>query len=800
VDTPKGEATRSQAWRYPTEQVWLVGETLQALKGLTEYTRTRSQLGDDALAFEIVEAGATREQASFAVKPASGDPFSLVIKDHVFSPAAYRGVASAWLGEVKGSRDAEDRRLPARLGDLRLATLHAASLDVSAALTRDPLSAQAHEDAAFVLAAFALREAAAGHSDPRRILARIAAHLAMARVLRGDAPPSATGRLAEIAAGVRAGRTAEAVARLGEMKASILGEGEEAWRRALLLFATEDWRQASWSDRLTLLERIAWFSAYQARVGSDRAYLFLDALPPSDRGLPDWGRIRLSGWPSVRDCHSFAVGGVAYDLQEATEAAQLFKGAQLDHAALIAALNEESPASPVYGPPDVRVEVLDWGLVAAFVQRHIGARLSYEASCYERTFGQPEELPAVLAGQEQSFGRLSLYPLDAERWTKTAAAQKHHAAAALRLIQEKPHLVTAHVWSILNDVPGFADPVGIPPATRWFRPLMPFGTVFPGSGRLHASRPRHVTVDLYRTLILLDPYDTDLPWGLASLERGGKWPTYDDLREGFGPALAWDVLAIRSLASRAKDEPAARRALLTKACELDVDSCGALGKVLVSLKDEATAAEVYRRWWREGIDRVGVANDIAWLVEYERKSGRSRQAFEIAKDAASTYSHAGLVTLARLSEATGRLDEAEDNFRKAAERYDTPVDLYYFYERQLAAGRRRYEGARAEIEKALFPNGFEKVEALPTEKPMDGVIMSGLEEDAVKAGFRHGDVIVALDGIRVRSRPQWVFVRDRTTDPSMTVVVYRGSFFQEIRCRFEKRIIPAQIQTYPQTR
>jgi hypothetical protein len=47
-------------------------------------------------------------------------------------------------------------------------------------------------------------------------------------------------------------------------------------------------------------------------------------------------------------------------------------------------------------------------------------------------------LPEVRERQAALFGGLTLFPLDAERWTKTAAAQRQMALAVLGVIQDKP--------------------------------------------------------------------------------------------------------------------------------------------------------------------------------------------------------------------------------------------------------------------------------------------------------------------------------------------------------------------------
>jgi tetratricopeptide (TPR) repeat protein len=800
-------SVRPLGWRYPTEQSWLVGETLGSIAGLAHFARTRTVAAPEAIDFSVQqiadERSTTAPRATFSVARRDGrggEAFRLEITEHIFSPTSFARPAAKWLGDAKAAAAPDPpRQIADRLLDLRLETLHAAQKDVSDALTRNPLSADGHEDAALVVAAFGLREAAAGHTDPRRLLIRTTAHLAMAEALRGQAPPGESGRLARTAALVLAGRTAETADRTATPRPDA-SPAERIWTRALHLFATKDPRELSWSSRLSVLERIAWFKAFQERIGSDRAYVLLETLPADLRALPDWGRIRLKRHPTVRDCHEFAVGGFRYDLEEAARASRLFRGTELDPAALANALNAEEPVSAVVtvaGTP--RVEVLGWGAVAAFVQRHLGARLSYEVACYERTFGLADQTTEMLAQQESLFGDLTQFPLDAHRWTKKAEPYRRHAEAAARLIKEHPEVVTAHSWERLLEPPTFAQPPDVPADTVWFDPPLPLGTHFSIAAFYGPSNNRRPSDAESDAVVRVDPYDTGFRWAYAKRKFGAE-PSYEQMLGAYGPALEWDVNSMLNIARLAKSIPDTRRRWLTRACEIEPDECNSLARFLVDVGDEAGAAEAYRRWWREAIDRVAVANGVAWLVKYDMKHAREAEAWEVARDAASTYSGGGLRALSDLEEETGRIDEAEKTVRKSAERYDQPEALYSFYSRQIAKGHKRFEASREAVVKSVFPDGFETVTSTPSEKPMDGAFLADVTPEGATAGFRKGDILVALDGVRVHSVKQFYIIRFRSTDPEMRVLVYRGGAYLEIRGTFKDRGMPGSLSLYPPTR
>jgi predicted metalloprotease with PDZ domain len=75
------------------------------------------------------------------------------------------------------------------------------------------------------------------------------------------------------------------------------------------------------------------------------------------------------------------------------------------------------------------------------------------------------------------------------------------------------------------------------------------------------------------------------------------------------------------------------------------------------------------------------------------------------------------------------------------------------------------------------------------------VVLTSVEAGATSAGFRKGDIAVALDGFRVRSLPQWAVVRRRGAGPELRVLAFRDGGYQEVRGRFEDRNIPASFAT-----
>jgi hypothetical protein len=786
-------APSAPKWRYAHEQSWLVAETLGSLDGLAHLARHKEARADAEVMPDVADAPAGRGYV-FHVKTHQGEAFDLTIDDYLLSPAVFAPVAKRWLDGMTAHHVKNDRHVAGVLVSPTIGSLHAINVAVSDALTRDPLDVEAHEDAALLVAAFALKDHAAGHTDTRRLQTRIVAHLAMAQALRGTQTKSASGRLASVALLVLGRRNAAAIATL-DNEPAIGSPDEKAWARALRLRATDDWRLASWDDNLTLFERLALFEAQNERIHTDRVMQRALALPQEQRQLADWGRIVLNGDSSVGQCQ-FAMHGWRWDMAETDQASRLFRGGiGVDGAAPAATLNVEPTTSEVrataQGP---QVEVIDWGTVAAFEQRQLGARLSYELACYERIYGLPDDTAKTAQSQEAMFGQVTLFPVETHRWVKTREDYERLAASGVRLVRERPQLVTQHLWMLLGRPTPLGRPVDLPPYTDWFVPLQPLGMNLPG--RLEEMQ---VPAAAFDAVVAVDPYDTGAHWARIRLRHGEK-PDYATVVAGLGPALEWTLEFMLAAGDLAPAGSAEQLKWLGRRCDIDADGCERLGYALKEAHEDEKAAEAYRRQWREGADRVLVANSMQWLVDYDNAHGKREEAFRIARDAADTFSARGLLTLAKLDEDTSDLDGAALVLRKMADRYASQHDLVEFYDRRLGKGETRWRNEREAAMKKLFPVGIEKVDAPPSGPPMDGVYLADVEPAGHAAGFQENDVVVSLDGTRVHSRDQWAYVWDLSKGAEKRILIWRQGQYIEVRRTFTGRNIGTHVYDYPKER
>jgi hypothetical protein len=99
---------------------------------------------------------------------------------------------------------------------------------------------------------------------------------------------------------------------------------------------------------------------------------------------------------------------------------------------------------------------------------------------------------------------------------------------------------------------------------------------------------------------------------------------------------------------------------------------------------------------------------MGWLINYYFDYDRKDDAVKIAKDGAEVFSYTGLVTMSKLLERMGQLDDAEQYLRKTADRYPSAAgELRDFYIRNHEKSP-NYAKAADQLQQKTFPHGIEK--------------------------------------------------------------------------------------------
>ena len=304
-------ARRPAAWRYQTEEEWLVAETAESITALALHASGRPV---DPLSISVrVEPGfrwmskdATLEgppRHRVHVQPV-GRSFTITLPDHVWGPVGFTPLARELLGGARprpasASLPSESALLDG-LTDLHVSMLAVFNERVSRALEQAPLDPLAHDEAAFLVGALSLREAAGAFSDIRRNLCRITAHLALADALRGGAEPGRIRQAADVLLLSLVGRQKEALARLEGFAPTESSKAHRAWSRALRMRATSDWRPLLEPENATLLERLEYVRARSVSVADSAVSEYLGKHP--SESMTDWAHLALQRGLSVSVC------------------------------------------------------------------------------------------------------------------------------------------------------------------------------------------------------------------------------------------------------------------------------------------------------------------------------------------------------------------------------------------------------------------------------------------------------------------------------------------------------------------
>lgn len=720
------------------------------------------------------------------------------VVDHVWSAGTYAPVAERWFGAAPPRSQAAaavDLNARERLVDLTVDTLLHESARVSDALTGDVRSPDAHEAAALVIGAFALRESRFSVlSDVRPMLSRMTAHLASARALRGSADPRPDGAIATIIMTALVGHERTALAMVDALDRPALPEADRAWMRALRWRITGDWRRGL--DRgATRLERFEYARALRSRLGINAFLAFLDDQPLDV--ATDWQRIAFARALNVEAGHRFTPTAVDLELAEARRVWVRLHGGTTERDDLVRALN----ARPNPVPRAARGEalhVLDWGMWAAFHQRHLCQALMAVAA-HERNLGHPERHTALAGEFERPFGEMTLYPVVLRRIADTRDDYEHAVQRAHSIVQRTPEQLTAAAWNLLLQQPRFTETVPFPLRDAWFSPLEPAGTAFDLVSRsLAPGCRRPPTLAQSARFAALQPFSHWTRWAdeFFKMERGA--PSLAKVKKAFGSLLEYDANALLLILDHLPTDVDEQIALARQLCTIAPDECGRLADLLLREGHEEQAVAAYERWISLARDSVALSHRLRWLVRYYHSHGQPERAEAVAHMAADTGSAAGLEILMDLLLRSGREDRAEQVAERIAERYDDTTLLGIVTLRQaLKSGDRALERQAIDLLRAPFPDGVRPLalHALDV-TPLDGMVFQTFGRRAARVGLEPGDIVVGVDEWRVHHTWQYYVLIRLRDDDLVTLTVWRDNAYQQLRIRMPERWLGVMLRDY----
>ena len=798
-----------------TEERWIVQSILEDLARMTLFAGRQPVPEEASPIVQIAAKPADEAGSHFTAtvrwpgQPVAEQAIDLPI--HIWNAGAYASVAAGFLARLQLEPE-RDAIAPAG-GALRSLTaydtesMEKENIRLSQWLADHPLDAEAHAQAALLLAAFGCREASGAFADARGPLNRATAHLAMAQALRGASPASDSATVASLLLSLLTSRQSETEALLAELDPRATKQPElRPWLMAARLRERKNWRLLTDYAKATPLERVEYFRAYEMAVGSDPAAREMEKRKPAVAA--DWTRIILDGDFSVPTGHVFAKVAIPLELKEisaifpdavapksaegAEKLAQVLN--QVPHGAVAKRLSDKPT-----------VEVIDRGAWALQFQRHLCHAVAQTHCFLQDLWGVPEEAAKMRQACDQSFGRLWLYPL-ATLEAKQPGWLKPNAPGLRTLICEHPEWVETRFWySFAREVRRSGiDSLTIPKFRDFYADPLPAGTHY-GLNTLDGKCSRWECFGELQTVdpvqldarLAMEPWNRGIAYAVLCTEAGLK-PTPQQMLKAMEPFLDYDLGAMNACASVLQDQPEVYVRILRKAATFSPGYYLGLSAYLREHKQDKEAAEAFDEACANGADAVSISNCSEGPMNYYFEHGKKDRAEQIAAFAAKVYSARGLATMAHLRERQGRSGEAEGYYAKIVERYHDAGPIVAFYRRNGAdQPGSAYAAKLKQITGDVFPRGIQKARLEDFHSaPQQGVLVAETNDATRRAGLKLNDIIVALNGDRTDSMEQYVSVRGFDTKPDMRLILYRDGGYLQFDCVQPDRVFGVKFVTY----
>ncbi|MEM0896299.1 MAG: hypothetical protein AAGJ79_05375 [Verrucomicrobiota bacterium] len=758
------------------EESWLVSVIMEDLRRaagrLTKETADR---------FEI------RRLEGRKYQDARRDDVLIELEGPVWDPSAYGEIFS------KLARKAERRELPERASILPLLVnpsvenLQKVNLKLSERLQLQPEDFVAHEQAALLQGIFALRENCGLWSDTRMALCRMTVHLVVADYLRGEKEASYDGAWAEFLLQFHLGKRTRALELLENLRKNAPdGNAYESWCNAAEVLITQDWRSGHGKEPPSAIEGMAYFRAYCGHVDADQAIPILreyEVLAETADGVR-----------SVLNGRGFSVGvghiandfGLAYELKELGEVFDTPRGDRLfAKPEKLAEIVNVEPWCSMSDPEGKSFRVIDDGQWGLYFQRHFVHLAGLVVYWIERQLGlSAEEWEESLV---PIVGKFSMGPLAMPYLRASQARYNKSLRQAGEFAKKRPYLVTFGLlqsfgWDRLE----FERKVPLPEMEEWFTTILPPETLYSASSRLGFFDVRGIPLETLKEYSKSDPWNRTLAYRRYRVSGEGE----AELVAAYGPILNYNASGMSKLAALHRPDEEKYIGTMQQLCEMRPYYFMQLGEYQLNRGKLEAAAESYEKAFARTTNTVALSHSSRFLVHSYLKNGEKKKARRLAKDMAFVYSYSGLETAMLFFIETGNLEKAQEKADAIEERYgdNSPQFVMRYHD---PAGKL---GLPLE---AIFPEKPEKVKMKdfePGEIP-DGLRVDTTNEVTGLIGLRKGDVILALNGVRVRTIPQYQLVARSGLSPAVHYIVRRGEEIIELsgwakNCRLRNNIEP----------
>jgi tetratricopeptide (TPR) repeat protein len=327
----------------------------------------------------------------------------------------------------------------------------------------------------------------------------------------------------------------------------------------------------------------------------------------------------------------------------------------------------------------------------------------------------------------------------------------------------------------------------------WFQPAFPLGTLYDIA---HRGEDTLRSMDQGQ----LDEAKALAPFNNRVLYREliCKWDAYatpTQMAAQFDALTGYDTWAIEVVANGVLNDPDRYEAIFTRLCQFNPNKYLQLGTYLCEHQRPEAAARAFQKGVDLAPDRVWMSNTVGWLVNYYYDHDRKAEAFAVAEMAAEVYSSRGLETMALLCERADRVPDAETYFRKLAERYERWEELLVFYNRHRSEPK--YALAAARLTDKVFPDGREEMDiARLSGVPTSGVILTSNSKTTAVLGLVAGDVIVAVNGVRIQNKSQYFYQMDTAASEKVDLIVFSRRRYRTIAATLPDHRLGATIAIF----
>jgi hypothetical protein len=484
---PTRGAPARDAWSVPVpnDGLWAVRSIVREVARFVAFASGRDSdlWRQDAVSVTAVASEAGRDWYRLRVRHGAGETWETelsLVPGAAWDTDAYVPLTKELLrlGGVEAPEYAADAQHLSTLVTLTLPRPEVIQHEndrISKWLQAKPLDARAHAEAALLLATLGWRESAGAFADPRELCHRATAHLVLAQVLRHEGSPSDAFRVAELMVGLVGQSGADHDRRVRRIAArAVAAPVLNPWLAVAEMHRGRDWHAVAQDDNATLLERIELFRAICRTEGTYAAAVRLSGNQFED--VADWTRILFAHEFTVPEGRRFVRFALPFETEEAVQIFPELAGQPVQSAAFAKVLNTGvEPGVTGENVASATVKVIDTGLWAHFLQRHLCHIICRTGDHLRRTAAMPELVPAFSQSMAAVYRHLKLVPLAAVQsgdrdWLRSAAP------AVASLLRQHPDWVSGKIWSdFLANAPAEMTR-DLPPVAQWGGASNPAGS------------------------------------------------------------------------------------------------------------------------------------------------------------------------------------------------------------------------------------------------------------------------------------------------------------------------------------